>query len=49
MVFLEINGNHSVVFEITSKYRILDSFVHYDGYFISSKAFLPTVMDIMVI
>ena len=27
----------------------LDSFVDYDGYSISSKGFLPTVVDIMVI
>ena len=26
-----------------------DSFVDYDGYSISSKGFLPTVVDIMVI
>ena len=41
--------NHSVVFEIASKYCVLDSFVDYDGYSISSKEFLPTVVDIMVI
>ena len=41
--------DHSVVFEIVSKYCILDSFVDYDGYSISSKAFLPIVVDIMVI
>ena len=46
---LEKNRDHSVVFEIASKYCILDSFVYYDGYSISSKAFLPTVVDIMVI
>ena len=46
---LETNGDHSVVFEIASKYCILDSFVDYDGYSISSKGFLPTVVDIMVI
>ena len=46
---LETNRDHSVVSEITSKYCILDSFVDYDGYFISSKGFLPTVVDIMVI
>ena len=46
---LETNRNHSVVFEIASKYCILDSFVDYDGYSISSKGFLPTVVDIMVI
>ena len=33
---LEMNRNHSVVFEIASKYCILDSFVGYDGYSISS-------------
>ena len=50
-----LNGFHwkqtdySVVFEIASKYCILDSFVDHDGYSISSKGFLPTVVDIMVI
>ncbi|KAB0368711.1 hypothetical protein FD755_019745 [Muntiacus reevesi] len=33
---------HSVIFEIASNYCILDSFVDYDGYSISSKGFLPT-------
>ena len=46
---LEMNRDHSVVFEIASKYCILDSFVDYDGYSISSKGFLPTIVDIMVI
>ena len=46
---LETNRVHSVVFEIASKYCILDSFVDYDGYSISSKEFLPAVVDIMVI
>ena len=46
---LEMNRDHSVVFEIASKYCISDSFVDYDGYSISSKGFLPTVLDIMVI
>ena len=46
---LETNRDHSVVFEIASKYCILDSFLDYDGYSISSKGFLPTVVDIMVI
>ena len=46
---LETNRNHSVVFEITPKYYILDSFVDYEVYSISSKVFLPTVVDIMVI
>ena len=40
---LETNRDHSVVFEIASKSCILDSFVDYDGYSISSKGFLPTV------
>ena len=39
----------SVIFEIASKYFILDSFVDHDGYSISSKGVLPTVVDIMVI
>ena len=34
---LEMNSDHSVVFETASKYCISDSFVHYDGYSISSK------------
>ena len=46
---LETNRDHSVVFEIASKYSILDSFVDYDGYSISSKGFLPTVLDTVVI
>ena len=46
---LETNRDHSVVFEIASKYCISDSFVDSDGYSISSKGFLPAVVDIMVI
>ena len=46
---LEINRDHSVIFEIASKYCISDSFADYEGYSISSKGFLPTVVDIMVI
>ena len=45
---LEMNRDHSVVSQIASKYFILDSFVDHDGYSISSKGFLPTVVDIMV-
>ena len=45
---LETNRDHSVIFEISSEYCILDSFVGYDGYSISSKGFLPRVVDIMV-
>ena len=46
---LETNRDLSVVFEIASKYCISDSLVDHDGYSISSKGFLPTVVDIMVI
>ena len=46
---LEMSRDLSVVFEIASKNYISDSFVDYDGYSISSKGFLPTVLDIMVI
>jgi len=46
---LEMNRDHSVVFEIAPKYYISDSLVHYQGYSISSKGFLPTVVDTMVI
>ena len=43
------NRDHSVVFEIASKYCILDSFVDCDVYSISSKGVLSTVVDTMVI
>ena len=46
---LETNRDHSVIFEIASKYCISDSFVDYDGYSISSKGFLPAVIYRMVI
>ena len=46
---LEINRDHSVVFETTCNYCISDSFVDCDGYSSSFKGFLPTVVDIMVI
>ena len=46
---LETNRDPSVVFEIASKYCVLDSFVDYDGYSISSEGFLPAVVNIMVI
>ena len=38
---LETNRDHSVIFEIASKYCILDSFVNYEGYSISSKGSCP--------
>ena len=43
---LETNRDHSVLFEIASKHCILDSFVDHDGYYISSKEFLSTVVDV---
>ena len=46
---LETNWDHSVIFETAPKYCILDSFVDYEGYSISYKKLLPTVVDIMVI
>ena len=44
MISLEMNRDHSAVFEIAHK-----SFVDYKSYSMSSQAFLPTVIDIMVI
>ena len=44
-----MNTDHSVVYESASKYCISDSSVGYDGYSISTKGFLPTVVDVMVI
>ena len=38
---LETSRDHSVIFEIASKYWISDSFIDHDGYSISSKGF-PT-------
>ena len=49
MVCLRNKRDYSIIFEIASKYCISDSFVDYDGYSISSKVFLPTVIDIMAI
>ena len=46
---LEMNRDHSVVFETITEYCILDSFVDYDGYSISSKGLLPTIIDITVV
>ena len=42
---LEMNRDHSVIFEIVSKYCISDSLVDYISYFITSKGFLPTAVD----
>ena len=45
---LEMNRDHSIIFEIALKYS-WDSFVDYDSYSIFSKGFLPTVVDTMII
>ena len=44
---LEMSRDHSVVFEIATKYCISDSFVDFQAY-ISSEGFLPIVADIKV-
>ena len=46
---LEMNRDHTVIFEIASKYCISESFVDCDIYSISSKGFLPTEVNIKVI
>ena len=46
---LEMNRDHSVIYETESKYCFLDCSVDYDGYSISSKGFLPTVVDTVVV
>ena len=48
MVCLGNNRDHSVIFETASKYSI-SNYADYEGYSISSKGFLPTVVDIMVV
>jgi len=44
-----MNRDHCFIFETASKYCISDSFFDYEGYSISSKGFLPTVVGIIVI
>ena len=46
---LETIRDYSVICEIVPKNCISDTFVDYEGHSISSKGFLPTVVDIMVI
>ena len=47
---LEMNRDHSVVFEIAHKMHTLHfGLLLTEGYSISSKGFLPTVVDMMVI
>ena len=40
-----MNWDHSVIFEIATKYCILNSFAHYEDYSTSSKSFLSTVLN----
>ena len=49
MVYLGNEQRSFVIFEIAFKYCISDYFVDCDDYSISSKGFLPTVIDIIVI
>ena len=49
MICIGNERDHFVVFEIAPEYDILDSSVDYEGHSISSKGFLHTVVDIMVI
>ena len=42
---LETNWDYSVIFEVSPKYCISDSFVDYEVYSFSSMGFLPTVVD----
>ena len=42
---LETNKDDFVIFKIAPKYCILDSFFDYEGYSVSFKGFLPTVVD----
>ena len=46
---LEMNRDHSVIFETAPKYCISDSFVDHEGCSISSKGFLPAIVGITVI
>ena len=49
MVCLGNRPSSICVFEVAPKYCISGSFYDYMGYSISSKQFLPTIVDIMVI
>ena len=44
-LLLEMNWDHSVIFEIAPKYFISESIIDYEGHSISSQDFLPTVVD----
>ena len=42
-----MNWDYSVIYEVAPKYYILDTFVDYESYSISSQGFLPAVVYIM--
>ena len=44
-----MNRDYSVIYETASKYCISDSFIDYEGYSISTKGVLATIVDTMVI
>ena len=44
----ELKREHTVIFEVAPKYCILDSF-DYESHSISSKGFLPIVVDKLAI
>ena len=46
---LEMNRDHSVIFEIAYKHSISGSFVYCEDYSISPKGFFTTILDIKVI
>ena len=46
---LEKNHDNFVLFGIAPKYCILDSFIDYEAFSISSKELLPTIVYVMVI
>ena len=46
---LEMNRDHSIIFEVAPKYCISYSFVDYEGYSISFMGFLPTMYSIYIL
>ena len=48
-LIVDVSGDESKIRCCKEKYCILDSLVDHDGCSISSKGFLPTVVDMMAI
>ena len=46
---LKMKWDHSVIIDIAPKYFISNTFVIFEDYYISSKRFLPMVVDRMII